>query len=410
MGQNATFAQILPTFRDRCGNVRLCTPMNVLFVQPALPQYRIPFFAELQRHAVDGVPIRVRVWCDHHHPLVPHSDPHGLFETAHRTETSLGPFLWQPALLEAVRDPWADVVVLSWNTRYVQLAMALVEARLRRRALVLWGHGYSKRFNYWRHQTRNWFGRAADACITYSEGIRVRLGEEGIDPNKIFCAPNALDGGPLQEHRHYWLGHTEELRALQDRLGLEPGRVLLFVSRLEPDKRVDLLLQAFSMLAPRVPRLQLVIVGGGTEREKLQQHAQALGVAGRSLFLGAVYDERVLAGIFASANVFVYPVAVGLSILHALNYGLPVITSDNPDCHNPEFDVLTPGENSVLYRHDDVGDLAAQIERVVRDRTLQTHLAEGALRSVTGPSGRTLSAMAQGMVSAIRHAHGSAHS
>lgn len=407
MGQNATFAQIVPTFRDRCGNVRLCTPMNVLFVQPALPQYRIPFFAELQRHAVDGVPIRIRVWCDQHHPLVPHSDPHGAFEIAHRTEMAVGPFLWQPALLEAVRDPWADVVVLSWNTRYVQLALALAEARARRRPLVLWGHGYSKHFSYWKHQTRNWFGRAAHACVTYSEGTRVRLGQEGLDATKIFCAPNALDGAPLQEHRQYWVEHQLELRELQARLGLEPGRVLLFVSRLEPDKRVDLLLEAFRLLVPRVPGVQLVVVGGGTDLDELQQRANRLGIADRSRFLGPIYDERTLSAVFASANVFVYPVAVGLSILHALNYGLPVITSDNPDCHNPEFDVLNPGTNSLLYRHGDVADLAEQIERVVCDRVLRTQLAEGALRSVTGPNGRTLSAMAEGMVSAIRHAHAS---
>lgn len=379
--------------------------MNVLFVQPALPQYRVPFFTELQRHAVDGVPIRVRVWCDYHHPLLPHSDPGDALETAHRPETPLGPFLSQPALLEAVLDPWPDVVVLSWNTRYVQLSPALVAARLRGRALLLWGHGYSKRYSYWKHRTRNLFGHLAHACVTYSEGVQKRLTDEGLAREKVFCAPNALDAAPLQRHREYWRSDPQGLRQLREQLGIDAGPVLLFVSRLESDKRVDLLLQSFSKLTSRGTAAQLIIVGGGTELAPLQTLAEQLGIAPRIRFLGPIYDERTLAGIFASSTAFVYPVAVGLSVLHALNYGVPVITSNNPDCHNPEFDVLVHDRNSLLYRHEDDDDLTRMMERIVEDRELHARLAAGALESTTGAHGRNLQTMASGMVSALTYAH-----
>lgn len=379
--------------------------MNVLFVQPALPQYRVPFFTELQRHAVDGVPIRVRVWCDYHHPLLPHSDPGNSFETAHYPETQLGPFLSQPAMLDAVRDPWPDVVVLSWNTRYIQLSPALAAARLRRRGLLLWGHGYSKRYSYWKHRTRNLLGHLAHACVTYSEGTQKRLTDEGLAPEKVFCAPNALDAAPLQKHREYWDCNPLELRHLQEQLGIDVGPVLLFVSRLESDKRVDLLLQSFSKLTSRDAAAQLVIVGGGTEFSPLQKLAEQLGIAPRTRFLGPIYDERILGGIFASSTVFVYPVAVGLSVLHALNYGVPVITSNNPECHNPEFDVLVQDHNSLLYRNEEVEDLTRQIERIINDHELHARLVAGALDSITGKQGRNLQTMANGMVTALTYAH-----
>lgn len=378
--------------------------MNILFVQPALPHYRLPFFTELQRLAANGATNRVHVWCDFHNPLVPHCDSTGLFHSEHHPETSVGPFLWRPAITEAIRAPWADVVVLTWNIRYVQLLPALLEARARRRPVVLWGHGYSKQFSRWKHATRTQLGKLASTCVTYSEGVRQRLIDEGLDATRVFSSPNALDGAPLQTLRQHWLEHTAERSALRQRLGIHSDRVLLFVSRLEPDKRVDLLLEAFRRLLLRHGDTQLVIVGGGSELPRLQAEARRLGVDQQTRFLGPIYDEHTLSGLFMSAAAFVYPVAVGLSILHALHYGVPVITSNNADCHNPEFDVLTHEKNSLLYRHDDPGDLTDCVARVLEQPELRTHLAEGALQSVTGPHGRTLTAMAQGMLAAATEA------
>lgn len=370
--------------------------MNILFVQPALPRYRVPFFTELQRRACG----RLDVWSDHQHP-VPFSDPRSEFRAVHCPEAALGPLISQPALQRATREAWPDVVVLPWNTRYVQLVPALLEARARKKPVVLWGHGYSKSYSSWKHRARNAVGALATACVTYSEPTRQRLIAEGLPRNRVFSAPNALDGTPMQREREYWRSHPDELEQLQRRLQIQPQKVVLFVSRLEPDKRVHLLLEAMQRLNERTSNVQLVIVGAGPELERLRARAAQLGVAERTRFLGAIYDEHVLGGVFASATVFAYPVAVGLSILHALNYGVAVVTSDNAECHNPEFDVLAPGRNSLLYRHDDVEDFASQLERIVCHRELQARLGAGALDSVSGPEGRTLEQMTDGMLEAL---------
>lgn len=374
--------------------------MNILFVQPALPHYRVPFFAELQRRAG----FTVEVWSDHQHPLFPFCDPGAAFSAVHHPESQRGPFVSQPAILRAVRSAAADVVVLSWNTRYIELLPGLALARLIGRPVVLWGHGYSKHYSRWKHQTRNLLGRLARACVTYSEPTRQRLIAEGLDPNSTFAAPNALDGAPLTAERQFWQANPEQLQRLRAQLGLGSDRFLLFVSRLEPDKRVELLLKAFASVVKGRAEVQLVIVGGGSRARSLQDMAQHLGIAPKVRWLGPTYDEHVLGGVFCAATAFVYPVAVGLSILHALNYGLPVITSDDAASHNPEFDVLAPEHNGLLYRHDDVGDLARKIERVLDDDALRATLSAGALASVNGSTGRTLANMVDGMSAALRWA------
>lgn len=404
MGQNTSFREFREEPGSRDSDSTRVASMNILFVQPALPHYRLPFFTELQRHASNGARNRVHVWCDFHNPSLPHCDSTGLFHSEHHPETTVGPLLWRPAITDAIRDPWADVVVLTWNIRYVQLLPALLEARARRRPVVLWGHGYSKHFSRWRHVTRTRLGKLASTCVTYSEGVRQRLIAEGLDATRLFSAPNALDGTPLRTLRQHWLKHTVELGELRQRLGIQSGRILLFVSRLEPDKRVDLLLTAFRRVLSRHSDTRLVIVGGGSELPRLKAEAQRLGVAQQTHFLGPIYDEHTLSGLFMSATAFVYPVAVGLSILHALHYGVPVVTSNNADCHNPEFDVLVHERNSLLYRHDDAADLTDCIARILEQPGLCSRLAEGALQSVSAPHGRTLAAMAEGMLAAVTEA------
>jgi glycosyltransferase involved in cell wall biosynthesis len=371
--------------------------MNVLFLQPALPLYRVPFFERLQQ---DGW--NVSVWSDHSSPL--HAGQSGLsFDTAHHRERHWAGLVAQPALLDAVRQSWADVVVLSWNVRYLHLLPALLEARIQRKPVVLWGHGYSKNERPLRRRWRNRLGKMATACVTYSEGARLRLIGEGFAPNRTYCAPNALHDVPL---------HCPALELSSDvgsqafaeatRAVGEP--VVLFSSRLEADKKPQLLIDAFALVRQEVPNARLVMIGAGSQTTALQRRIQHLGLTDAISLAGAIYDEPTLSPLFSQATVFAYPTAIGLSLLHAFSYGLPVVTSQAAERHNPEFDVLVPNVNGLTYTDGEVSDFARQIVRVLRDPTLRARLSAGALAAVSAPHGRTLGAMVHGMRAAIEYA------
>lgn len=88
-----------------------------------------------------------------------------------------------------------------------------------------------------------------------------------------------------------WQGHD-----LGDR------RVVLFVSRLDEEKNVDLLLQVIDdSVDDRSPTL-FVIVGGGELRSEVEKRAQV--APDRVLYLGYVEDQELLARLYASADVF----------------------------------------------------------------------------------------------------------
>lgn len=107
------------------------------------------------------------------------------------------------------------------------------------------------------------------------------------------------------------------------------GRIL-FVGRLAPKKRVQDLLEAYSMIAADVPASELVIVGTGSLRRELKRLAKRLDIAEDVRFEDHVPDEAI-PQYYASAELFVLPsVWEGhpLTLLEAWAAGVPVIATD----------------------------------------------------------------------------------
>ena len=61
--------------------------------------------------------------------------------------------------------------------------------------------------------------------------------------------------------------------------------------------------------------LQLVIIGGGDQESALKDRAASLGLAQQITWLGPIHDEMQLAPWFLQSDVFVYPGAIGLSLV-----------------------------------------------------------------------------------------------
>ena len=101
---------------------------------------------------------------------------------------------------------------------------------------------------------------------------------------------------------------------------------MIFTGRLHPQKNLPLLLEAWSTVAAGRPG-SLILVGPGSERNALVEQAQALGIADRVQFTGAVENP---AEYLRAADVFVLPsVAEGMSnsLLEAMATGLPCAVS-----------------------------------------------------------------------------------
>ena len=82
-----------------------------------------------------------------------------------------------------------------------------------------------------------------------------------------------------------------------------------------------------------------------------------MGIDHAIRWLGAILDEGDLAPWFLSSLCLVHPAGIGLTLLHAFGYGLPVITNNERESQMPEFAAFRPGETGTAFRRGDARSL-----------------------------------------------------
>lgn len=197
-------------------------------------------------------------------------------------------------------------------------------------------------------------GHVPDAVITVSHALTQHYDE------RFACGPVYVPNGVPQPVPS---AISERLRSEH---GLEPGRYVLSVGRIVPEKRADLLVRAARSLPPDV---KVVIVGGSSFSEDYVAEIAALaGDDPRIVLPGFLYRDE-LAGVYANAAVFVQPSDVEglpLTLLEATSYGIPVLASDIA----PHREILAECRCRAhrMFPQGDMGALAEQLVTMVDDR------------------------------------------
>lgn len=164
-------------------------------------------------------------------------------------------------------------------------------------------------------------------------------------------------------------------------LGLpQPGRLLLFVANDYARKGLDGLLQALAGLPPDV---SLAVVGNPAGIPAFEARAQALGVAGRVHFLGAL---KSVDPAYRAADVLVHPTfedTFAMVVLEAMAHGLPVVASAAAYCG--VAGLLTHGQDALLLDDPrDAAAMAAALGRLLGEAGLADSLGSAARRFAQG--------------------------
>ena len=269
-------------------------------------------------------------------------------------------FMWQKGLLRLATQPETDAIIFLGNANFLSTWCSAGLARLLGKRVLFWTHGWVRDERGLKRLVRNLFYRLAHGLLLYGNRAKAIGIRNGFPKENLYVIYNSLD-----------YRHQSELREAIERSRLSSIRnqffknaacpVLICTGRLNKLKRIDLLLDAMFLLLDEGLHTSLLLVGEGPEEAALRARALERGLSVH--FFGACYEEERLAELIMSANLTVSPGQVGLTAMHSLAYGVPVVTHD--DVHNqmPESEAIVPGKTGDLFRHGDVVDLAEVLKR-----------------------------------------------
>lgn len=340
---------------------------RVAFFQRIFANYQAGLLKELARHSENAY----HFFSDFRDPLGSGIEPlkeelrKQLPYVACRT-LQLGKYIafqWR-AVREALLGEM-DVLILEGNFTHPTNWLALLTARLRRKRVLLYTHGWLRRETGIKRYLRNFFYRLADGLLLYGHRA-CRIGMEyGFSQNRLYVIYNSLDDEEIQVWRSLVtpdLCHNFRV----EWFGTEADKPLIVsVGRLNVVKNYALLLQAAARLQHRGQDVNILLVGDGPERSALLNIAHETGI--RLVLAGSSYSEEFLSVCISAADMTVIPGAAGLTVIHSLSYGTPVIVNDEDNLQMPESEAVQEGLNGARFRAGDVDDLARAIVWVLQN-------------------------------------------
>lgn len=202
----------------------------------------------------------------------------------------------------------------------------------------------------------------ADHVTTPTRAAANLLAANGFDGSvePVSCGVDTTrfspDGAPPGVHRR--------------KLGLPDVPTVLYVGRLDAEKRLDELIRALPRVS--VGDVQLVLAGTGTRRAELERLAARCGVARRVRFLGFVPDDR-LPSVYRAADVFAIPGVAELqsiATLEAMACALPVVAANAVALPH----LVSHGDNGYLVEPGDVAGLGAALDAILISADLRRRM------------------------------------
>ena len=156
--------------------------------------------------------------------------------------------------------------------------------------------------------------------------------------------------------------------------------IVLYVGRVDPEKSIDVLMEAFIQAHPKMPDAHFVVTGDGTARPKLEKMAEKAGLADYVHFLGRVIGDD-LPQIYRTGTLFATASKTetqGIVLLEAMAAGLPCIAVDK----GAVGDVVKNTKNGYLCQPDDVDEIAKSLVRIITDKDRQKRMSEDSLKRI----------------------------
>lgn len=268
-------------------------------------------------------------------------------------------FVWQPDAIKLAATGQLDALIFLGNPNFISTWVAAWIARRRGIPVLFWEHGWKRREGKLKTKLRLLFFGLADRLLVYAPRAKSLGVAAGYPGDRIDVVYNSLDFAAAD--RLYKSISRGELNDVNPACFFEERDcpIIICTARLTKACRFDLLFEALEILKAQGTRCNVLLVGDGPMDAPLRDLAAARGLPVH--FFGSCYDEKILSQLLYRSTVTVSPGKVGLTAMHSLMYGTPVITHDNDDEQMPEVEAIQHNLTGARFKHNDPASLAKAI-------------------------------------------------
>ncbi len=278
-----------------------------------------------------------------------------------KTIELIGQLDWQCGVVKQLFKGYDKLIILG-KPMSVSTWVVLLLGRMMGKEIYFWTHGwYGKEGKFKTLVKKVYFG-LANGTMTYGNYARNLMIKEGLKAEKITTIHNSLMYDEQINIRETLISSS----LYQDHFG-NSNPVIIFVGRLTPIKKLNQILEAQAICMARGFDFNVVFVGDGTERERLEDMADNLILKDRVWFYGPSYDEKELSGLIYNADLCVAPGNIGLTAIHAMAYGCPCLSHNDFPYQMPEFEAIQEGKTGAFFERDNISSLADNIHKWLTD-------------------------------------------
>ncbi len=218
---------------------------------------------------------------------------------------------------------------------------------------------------------RKYYYSFIDMNLHYIEDGYEVLKSYKVLKEKIFVTYNSPDTDALLEIHN---------KLMKEPLILPENKYrLIHVGRLVKWKRVDLVINAISVLQDKFRDIELIVIGDGPELNNLKSLSKNLKLENKVNFVGAIYDPYLLGKYFHCSSIYVLGGMGGLSLNEAMAYGKPVVCSI---CDGTEKTLIKDGYNGYFFNNDDLNSLVEKLDLLLSDHELIKEFGANSLKVI----------------------------
>jgi len=353
---------------------------RILIVSPLIPKYNVEFFENLLDMSSYDLYIAANI--ENKNDLTLQDYNMYKFNAIHTNIKQIGPFQITLKLSKIISKVNPDIIIYSASPRDLGQMFSIIRSRILGYKVVVWsmfhrigGPRLYSSIYYW------FLGKIAHRNMTYSRIGKLYQIARSVKGSKVDVIGTAIDERKIFENKNTLI--NSEVESLLRKYNLDNKFVLLQVVRLTEIKKPFFLIDMMKLLVKEDKNVVLILIGGGILEDRVKKYVKSNGLTEFVIFLGPIYDEKVLNQWFTLSQVFVIPTCIGLSAHHACAYGLPIITDNSLINQASEFDILSDRLNCLLYEENSLHSFVEKILELKENEQLYKRLSSNALTTVS---------------------------